>query len=166
MGVCRAILRQAPPAVDLAAHRDVGHGEPLTRHEGLARQVGIDAEGLGSKTRYNPLFIGLSTREMVSFIFQRKEIAIMKYVGATDWFIRWPFLLEGIVLGCIGGFIAAVALRSFYAAMAAKIYSTLAFFPLMPQYPFMNYVTAAILLAGIVIGAIGSVISLKRFLRV
>ena len=50
--------------------------------------------------------------------------------------------------------------------MAAKIYSTLAFFPLMPQYPFMNYVTAAILLAGIVIGAIGSVISLKRFLRV
>lgn len=90
----------------------------------------------------------------------------MKYVGATDWFIRWPFLLEGIVLGCIGGLIAAVALRSFYAAMAAKIYSTLAFFPLMPQYPFMNYVTAAILLAGIVIGAIGSVISLKRFLRV
>ena len=86
--------------------------------------------------------------------------------GATDWFIRWPFLLEGIVLGCIGGFIAAVALRSFYAAMAAKIYSTLAFFPLMPQYPFMNYVTLAILLAGIVIGAIGSVISLKRFLRV
>ena len=50
--------------------------------------------------------------------------------------------------------------------MAAKIYSTLAFFPLMPQYPFMNYVTLAILLAGIVIGAIGSVISLKRFLRV
>ena len=90
----------------------------------------------------------------------------MKYVGATDWFIRWPFLLEGVVLGCIGGCIAAVALRSFYAAMAAKIYSTLAFFPLMPQYPFMNYVTLAILLAGIVIGAIGSVISLKRFLRV
>ena len=70
------------------------------------------------------------------------------------------------VLWIIGGFIAAVALRSFYAAMAAKIYSTLAFFPLMPQYPFMNYVTLAILLAGIVIGAIGSVISLKRFLRV
>lgn len=90
----------------------------------------------------------------------------MKYVGATDWFIRWPFLLEGVVLGCIGGCIAAVALRSFYAAMAAKIYSTLAFFPLMPQYPFMNYVTLAILLEGIVIGAIGSVISLKRFLRV
>lgn len=111
------------------------------------------------------LFIISNTIRLTVFA-RRKEIAIMKYVGATDWFIRWPFLLEGIVLGCIGGFIAAVALRSFYAAMAAKIYSTLAFFPLMPQYPFMNYVTAAILLAGIVIGAIGSVISLKRFLRV
>ena len=111
------------------------------------------------------LFIISNTIRLTVFA-RRREIAIMKYVGATDWFIRWPFLLEGIVLGCIGGFIAAVALRSFYAAMAAKIYSTLAFFPLMPQYPFMNYVTLAILLAGIVIGAIGSVISLKRFLRV
>ena len=111
------------------------------------------------------LFIISNTIRLTVFA-RRKEIAIMKYVGATDWFIRWPFLLEGIVLGCIGGLIAAVALRSFYAAMAAKIYSTLAFFPLMPQYPFMNYVTLAILLAGIVIGAIGSVISLKRFLRV
>ena len=111
------------------------------------------------------LFIISNTIRLTVFA-RRKEIAIMKYVGATDWFIRWPVLLEGIVLGCIGGLIAAVALRSFYAAMAAKIYSTLAFFPLMPQYPFMNYVTAASLLAGIVIGAIGSVISLKRFLRV
>ena len=111
------------------------------------------------------LFIISNTIRLTVFA-RRKEIAIMKYVGATDWFIRWPFLLEGIVLGCIGGFIAAVALRSFYAARAAKIYSPLAFFPLMPQYPFMNYVTLAILLAGIVIGAIGSVISLKRFLRV
>ena len=111
------------------------------------------------------LFIISNTIRLTVFA-RRKEIAIMKYVGATNWFIRWPFLLEGVVLGCIGGCIAAVALRSFYAAMAAKIYSTLAFFPLMPQYPFMNYVTLAILLAGIVIGAIGSVISLKRFLRV
>ena len=111
------------------------------------------------------LFIIANTIRLTVFA-RRKEIAIMKYVGATDWFIRWPFLLEGIVLGCLGGIIAAVALRSFYAAMAAQIYSTLAFFPLMPQYPFMNYVTLAILGSGIVIGAIGSLISLKRFLKV
>ncbi|MBR4695123.1 MAG: permease-like cell division protein FtsX, partial [Selenomonadaceae bacterium] len=111
------------------------------------------------------LFIISNTIRLTVFA-RRKEIAIMKYVGATDWFIRWPFLLEGMVLGFIGGIIAALALRSFYAAMAAKIYSTLAFFPLMPQYPFMNYVSAVIIVSGMIIGTIGSTISLKRFLQV
>ncbi len=111
------------------------------------------------------IFIISNTIRLTVFA-RRKEIAIMKYVGATDWFIRWPFLMEGIVLGFIGGIIAALALRSFYAAMASKIYSTLAFFPLLPQYPFMNYVTVAIILSGMIIGAIGSAFSLKRFLEV
>ncbi|WP_029546127.1 permease-like cell division protein FtsX [Selenomonas sp. AB3002] len=111
------------------------------------------------------LFIISNTIRLTVFA-RRKEIAIMKYVGATDWFIRWPFVIEGVVMGCFGGFLAALALRSFYAAMAAKIYSTLAFFPLMPQYPFMNYVTVGIILAGMAIGAGGSAISLKRFLKV
>ena len=111
------------------------------------------------------LFIISNTIRLTVFA-RRKEIAIMKYVGATDWFIRWPFLLEGMVLGLIGGMVAAFALRSFYAAMAAKIYSTLAFFPLMPQYPFMNYVSFAIIVSGMIIGTIGSTISLKRFLEV
>jgi len=111
------------------------------------------------------IFIISNTIRLTVFA-RRKEIAIMKYVGATDWFIRWPFLMEGIVLGCIGGILSALALRSFYAAMAAKIYNTLAFFPRMPQYPFMNYVTVAIILSGMLIGAIGSAFSLKRFLEV
>ncbi|MBP8597783.1 MAG: permease-like cell division protein FtsX [Selenomonas sp.] len=111
------------------------------------------------------IFIISNTIRLTVFA-RRKEIAIMKYVGATDWFIRWPFLIEGVVLGFVGGILAAIALRSFYAAMAAKIYNTLAFFPLMPQYPFMNYVTVTIILSGMVVGAIGSTISLKRFLKV
>ena len=111
------------------------------------------------------LFIISNTIRLTVFA-RRKEIAIMKYVGATDWFIRWPFIIEGVVMGCFGGLLAAVVLRSFYAAMAAKIYSTLAFFPLMPQYPFMNYVTVGIILSGMAIGAGGSAISLKRFLKV
>lgn len=163
-----------PSVVELAAGaigsmqgvEEAKYGQDVVEHlfdiTRLMRIFGFVLMGLlGGAT----LFIISNTIRLTVFA-RRKEIAIMKYVGATDWFIRWPFLLEGIVLGCIGGLIAAVALRSFYAAMAAKIYSTLAFFPLMPQYPFMNYVTLAILLAGIVIGAIGSVISLKRFLRV
>ena len=111
------------------------------------------------------LFIISNTIRLTVFA-RRKEVAIMKYVGATDWFIRWPFLLEGMVLGFVGGVLAAIALQSSYAAMAAKIYETLAFFPLLPQYPYMYYVSAAILLSGMGIGALGSTISLKRFLKV
>lgn len=111
------------------------------------------------------LFIISNTIRLTVFA-RRKEVAIMKYVGATDWFIRWPFLLEGVVLGFVGGVLAAIALQSFYAAMASKIYETLAFFPLLPQYPYMYYVSAAILLSGMGIGALGSTISLKRFLKV
>ena len=111
------------------------------------------------------IFIISNTIRLTVFA-RRKEIAIMKYVGATDWFIRIPFILEGIALGFIGGGLAAIALRSFYSVMAAKIYSTLTFFPLVPQYPFVNYLTAVIIVSGMIVGIIGSTISLKRFLEV
>ena len=162
-----SVVESAAEAIDsLQGVEEAKYGQDVVEHlfdiTRLMRIFGFVLMGLlGGAT----LFIISNTIRLTVFA-RRREIAIMKYVGATDWFIRWPCLLEGVVLGCIGGCIAAVALRSCYAAMAAKIYSTLAFFPLMPQYPFMNYVTLAILLAGIVIGAIGSVISLKRFLRV
>ena len=83
-------------------------------------------------------------------------------------FSRKHLRLAAGLLGAlfVGGVLAAIALQSFYAAMAAKIYETLAFFPLLPQYPYMYYVSAAILLSGMGIGALGSTISLKRFLKV
>ena len=110
------------------------------------------------------LFIISNTIRLTVFA-RRKEVAIMKYVGATDWFIRWPFLLEGIVLGCLGGIVAALILRGAYRMIAAKIYDTLAFFPLIPENPFLHYVTAAILICGMFVGALGSTISLKKFLK-
>ena len=111
------------------------------------------------------VFIISNTIRLTVFA-RRKEIAIMKYVGATDSFIRWPFVLEGIVLGFVGGSISAIILRSFYSAMVEKIYSTLAFFPLVAQYPFMNYMTFALVISGMLIGMLGSTISLKKFLEV
>lgn len=111
------------------------------------------------------IFIISNTIRLTVFA-RRKEIAIMKYVGATDWFIRWPFILEGVGLGLIGGGVSALALRSFYSAMVAKIYESLAFFPMVEQYPFMNYLTLTLIIAGIIIGILGSTVSLKRFMEV
>lgn len=111
------------------------------------------------------IFIISNTIRLTVFA-RRKEIAIMKYVGATDWFIRWPFLLEGICLGFIGGGLATIFLYIVYNQVTQEIYEAMAFFPLIPQHPFINYISLAILVAGIIIGASGSTISLKRFLKV
>ena len=110
------------------------------------------------------IFIISNTIRLTVFA-RRKEIAIMKYVGATDWFIRWPFLLEGICLGFIGGGLATIFLYIVYNQVTQEIYEAMAFFPLIPQHPFINYISLAILVAGIIIGALGSTISLKRFLK-
>lgn len=111
------------------------------------------------------VFIISNTIRLTVFA-RRKEIAIMKYVGATDWFIRWPFMLEGMVLGLFGSLIAAVILRTAYTATVEKIYDTLAFFPLIPEQPFLNYITVIVIFSGMAIGAVGSAVSIKRFLKV
>lgn len=111
------------------------------------------------------LFIISNTIRLTVFA-RRKEIAIMKYVGATDWFIRWPFVMEGMVLGLFGSIIAAMVLRTAYTAMAEKVYETLAFFPLIPEQPFLTYITIVVVISGMVVGAIGSAVSIKKFLKV
>ena len=54
------------------------------------------------------LFI-ISNTIRITVFARRREVSIMKYVGATNWFIRWPFLLEGMFMGFVGALIAAVA---------------------------------------------------------
>lgn len=111
------------------------------------------------------LFIISNTIRLTVFA-RRREIGIMKYVGATNWFIRWPFLMEGLFLGFIGGFIANLLLFQFYEFITVEIRNSLAFLPLVRMYPFMYHVGGALMLISMVIGAIGSTISLKRYMKV
>lgn len=90
----------------------------------------------------------------------------MKYVGATNWFIRWPFLLEGLLLGFIGGLIADMALFQFYRFVLTEVHVSLAFLPLVSMYPFIYQLGGSLLLISMIIGAIGSTISLKRYMKV
>ena len=111
------------------------------------------------------LFIISNTIRLTVFA-RRKEVIIMKYVGATDWFIRWPFLLEGMTLGFFGAVVAFVLINSIYASLLDRIHATLAFLPLLPTYPLLLYVDVFLLVAGTGIGALGSYISLRKFLQV
>jgi cell division transport system permease protein len=111
------------------------------------------------------LFI-ISNTIRITVFARRKEIGIMKYVGATDSFIRWPFLIEGMILGFGGAFIAVVLLTKSYSLFTEKVYESLAFLPLIPQYPFLTNISIVLLIIGAAIGAMGSTISLKRFMKV
>ncbi len=111
------------------------------------------------------LFIISNTIRLTVFA-RRKEIGIMKYVGATNWFIRWPFLLEGLLLGFIGGLIADIVLFQFYEFVTVAIHRSLAFLPLVSMYPFMYHMAGILLIISMCIGAVGSTISLKRYMKV
>ncbi len=111
------------------------------------------------------LFIISNTIRLTVFA-RRKEVVIMKYVGATDWFIRWPFILEGITLGFWGAVIASILINGIYAGLQERIHATLAFLPLLPASPLLWYVDLFLVACGSGIGALGSFISLRKFLRV
>ena len=111
------------------------------------------------------LFIISNTIRLTVFA-RRKEVIIMRYVGATDWFIRWPFMLEGMTLGFCGAVVAALLINGTYSALLGKIHATLAFLPMLPATPLLYYVSVFILVAGTGIGALGSFISLRKFLKV
>lgn len=97
---------------------------------------------------------------------RRREIQIMKLVGASNWFIRGPFLIEGMFLGFLGGLLAILIVGFGYQWLAGYISSSLTFMPIVQDAAMIAQVLAMILLAGMAIGAIGSVISLRKFLRV
>lgn len=90
----------------------------------------------------------------------------MKYVGATDSFIRWPFLIEGVMLGIGGALLSVLILSQTYGLLVERIYESLAFLPLLPQYPFILQISLLLLMVGMVVGALGSAVSLRRFMKV
>ncbi|MBV7271595.1 ABC transporter permease [Clostridiaceae bacterium UIB06] len=97
---------------------------------------------------------------------RRREIGIMKYIGATDWFIRWPFIIEGIIIGIAGGVMADVALYYVYKIAYVKASVGLIMIQLIsPQYVFST-ILGLFMLAGLIIGSLGSILSIRKFLAV
>ncbi len=101
---------------------------------------------------------------------RRKEISIMKYVGATNGFIRWPFIVEGIIIGIISALISILLLGIAYNGTANSVLNLLQTeqLPLgiIPFSDMFGLVLVVYLSLGIGIGIIGSVISMKRYLEV
>jgi len=98
---------------------------------------------------------------------RRREINIMKFVGATDWFIRWPFIIEGIIIGIIGSLVAFIIISVGYIACLNAVSSLkLDLFTFKSyQSVFSMFMTTFIIL-GTLIGAIGSGLSMRKYLEV
>lgn len=97
---------------------------------------------------------------------RRREIGIMKYIGATDWFIRWPFVLEGAFIGIVGALLASVILYYGYRYVFIRMSSQMLMMQLVnPSYVF-NVILGEFILGGIFIGVLGSMLSIRKFLSV
>ena len=107
----------------------------------------------------------IATTIRMAIFARRREIAIMKLVGATNWFIRIPFMLEGVIQGMAGAVLAIlllVATRPLY----TNLLKSFKFLNLTVTYGEILLNSAWVLAFGILIGAIGSVLGLRRFLDV
>lgn len=134
---------------------------------GLRNTVSYVSIGIISLLLIVSLFI-VSNTIRITMDSRRLEINIMKSVGATRWFIRWPFMVEGMMLGVISGVLALLAVWAIYAAVSRSLVSMLSGLGMTGVAPFGKY--ALILLSvflglGLVAGAFGSAVSITRYLR-
>ncbi|GAA0359896.1 permease-like cell division protein FtsX [Alkalibacterium iburiense] len=104
----------------------------------------------------------------ITIFSRRTEIEIMKLVGATNWFIRWPFLIEGALIGFIGALIPVSIISYIYLSGFESIMNYLSgtYFSLLPPNPYLLLIVALLLTIGVVIGSIGSSLSIRKFLKV
>jgi cell division transport system permease protein len=101
----------------------------------------------------------------LSLYARRREVEVMKLVGATDWFIRWPFVLEGVLVGAIGGVVAILLLGVVKVALVDPLAAQFALIA-APNTINFGLLIAVLLAASVGVSAIGSGLSLRRFLRV
>jgi len=101
---------------------------------------------------------------------RRKEISIMKYVGATNSFIRWPFLVEGIIIGILAGLLSVALIGGAYTLiadwMATTSFLEMANWTLLEFKDMFSIILTVYLVLGIGIGILGSGISMKKYLEV
>lgn len=106
----------------------------------------------------------------ISVMNRRVEINIMKYVGATDWFIRWPFIIEGIIIGLIGAVLPMLVGMPMYGKTVSLFYNHIPFVENFVRFrgvgDVFSFVLPAALIFGILLGVVGSVTSIRKHLQV
>lgn len=154
-----ARLATALPGVE-----EVVYGQAFTRFLKIVVHLGmVIGIVLLLLTVLAVLYLVINTIQLTVFA-RRKEIEIMKLVGATDAFVRWPFLLEGVILGLGGAVLASVLLTEGYTLLIQRLSSYSRFFPLLSGTQINHTLILALTTMGLCFGGIGSLFSVKRYL--
>lgn len=116
------------------------------------------------------IFIISNTIKLTVFA-RRKEINIMKYIGATDWFIRWPFVVEGVIIGVVGAVIAFIISAYGYNAIEGRFNKDFLsvgaeLLKLIKIGDVWMQIVVFYLMIGAVVGAVGSFLSIRKYLHV
>lgn len=129
-----------------------------------------------SVIRYSgAVFIGLLSFVSVVLIYltirlsiyaRRQEISIMRLVGASNWFIRLPFVIEGVIQGIAGAIIAAGGVYLVKVTIFESLRQQILWLPLKFEMPLFWQITYGLMLGGIALGALGSALAMRRFLKV
>ncbi len=127
-----------------------------TRVAGVAMTAGLAVVSL---------FIVINTIRIAVYS-RRQEIEVMKLVGATDWFVRWPFVFEGMLYGLLASLLTLLIVVPAYDPVVENFWALLSFLPVERDPQFVTKLALMTMVVGIALGAAGSYISVRRFLEV
>ncbi len=140
-----------------------GYVESLFTVTGVIQMVGL---ALMAGLSITAVFL-ISHTIKLTVMMREREISIMKYVGATNWFIRWPFILEGLIMGFTGAVLPLIGLYYLYQySVEWVVANNLAFLTLLPVQIVLIELATYLVPLGTGLGILGSTFSMGRFLRV
>ena len=136
--------------------------ETLIRASQAVRIIGYT---LGTGLALVTLFVIGSTIRLTVYA-RRGEIEVLRLMGASDHFIRWPFLLEGILFGLLGALVASLIVGAAYISIYEVLQQLVSFLPVSLDTAYLFRLILMMTLFGIAIGALGSYLSVRRFLTI
>lgn len=162
MGQTMNAVEQIEGIAKVRGALDIAHGFILARN--IATGVAL---ALVAMLMVISLFIIANTIKLATF-YRREEIAIMRMCGATNAFIQWPFVVEGLLLGLTGALLAFGLEWGLYEAVARVVIqgNGLSLMTMLPYVSMIRYILPVFCGTGVIIGVFGSLVAIHKFLRV
>lgn len=155
----------AKQVADLGVIEEVRYsGRLIDQMRSLVSAVRVGGLSLIALLSFATLLIVVNTIRL-TVLARETDIYIMKLVGATNTFVKWPFIIEGIIIGVIGGVASFLILKLSYESVAARIGQALPFLPIFTDQFVLTLIYTAVLIGGMGLGMLGGYISVSRALK-